>query len=148
MPGSREDGFFRRFYRIPCVGFLPSVGNVSWITSACLKIAEQWFFYIICTSFRMRGLYRDKSYNALVVIGTTASDRSVLSCFPLILSRVCLLVQPHVSAFYTSSVIMMPYIIWKNKYYCSEIFSVHALQPSVRSNINFIRALHGCRKQP
>ena len=38
VPGSKEDSFFCRFYRIPCVGFLPSVGNVGWFTTACLKI--------------------------------------------------------------------------------------------------------------
>ena len=51
--------------------FLPSVGNVGWFITACLKIAEQRLFYI-CANFRMRGLYRDKFYNELVVIGTTA----------------------------------------------------------------------------
>ena len=55
--------------------FLPSVRNVGWFTTACLKIAEQRLFYIR-VSFRMRGLYRDKSYNELVVIGTTARYRA------------------------------------------------------------------------
>ena len=88
VPGSMEAIYFRRFYRFPCVGFLPSVGNVGWFTTTCLKIAEQRFFYI-CASFRMRELYRDKSNNAL------SSDRyhsyrysSVLSRFSLILSLV------------------------------------------------------------
>ena len=44
---------------------------MSWFTAACLKIAGQQFFYI-CASFRMRGLYRDKYYNELVVIGDIA----------------------------------------------------------------------------
>ena len=65
VPGSKEDSFFRRLYWIPCVGFLPSVGNVSSVYyCAYLKIAEQQFFYT-CASFRMRELYRDKSNNAL-----------------------------------------------------------------------------------
>ena len=92
VPGSKEGNFFRRFYRILYVG---------WFTTACLKIAEQRLFYTYL-SFRMHGLYRDKSNNAF------SSDRyhsyryrSVLSRFSLILSRVCLLSQPRVSAFYT-----------------------------------------------
>ena len=82
VPGSKE---IRGFYRIPCVGFSPfSFWNVGWLTTSWLKIAEQRLFYI-CTSFRlMRGLYRDKSNNALVVIGATARYRSVLSHFSLI----------------------------------------------------------------
>ena len=58
--------------RVPCVGYiLSSVGHVGWFTTICLKIAEQRLFYI-CISFRMRELYRHKSYNELVVIGATA----------------------------------------------------------------------------
>ena len=34
VPGSKDDSLIRRFYRIPCVGLLPSVGNVSWFTTA------------------------------------------------------------------------------------------------------------------
>ena len=93
--------------------FLPSVGNVSWFTTACLKIAEQQFFYIRA-SFRMRELYRDKSNNAL------SSDRyhsyrywSVLSRFWLILSRVCLCGANHMSMLFLRCVCcdaLMPYI--------------------------------------
>ena len=101
VPGSKEASSFRSsigFLRVWV--FLPSVGNVGWFTTACLKIAEQRLFYI-CASFRMCGLYRDKSDNALVVIDTTVKCRSVISCFWLILSRLCLLGQPHMSAFFT-----------------------------------------------
>ena len=54
MPGSKEASFFRRFLKLPNNGFYFGV------------------------SFRLRGLYRDKSYNALVAIDTTARYRSVL----------------------------------------------------------------------
>ena len=70
VPGSGAS-FFRRFYRVPCVGFSPFSWERGLVYYACLKIAEQRFFYV-CASFRMRGLYRDKFYNELVVIGTTA----------------------------------------------------------------------------
>ena len=44
---SKEASFFRRFKRIPCVDFLPSVRNVVWFsTTYCFKIAEQRLFGI------------------------------------------------------------------------------------------------------
>ena len=84
----------------------------------------------------MRGLYRDKSNKThLVVIGTTARYRSVLSHFLLILSRVCLWGQPHLSAFYTLCLMWFPTFGKTN--IVLRFFSVHILQPSVKANINF-----------
>ena len=115
-------------------GFLPSLGNVGWFTTARLKTAEQRLFYI-CASSRMCGLYRDKSYNELVVIGITARYRSMLSHFSLSLSRVSLWGQPHVSAFNTLCLLWCLHLGKKN--IVLRFFSVHALQPYVKVNINF-----------
>ena len=42
MPGSNEATFIHRFYRIPCVGFLPQMQNIGWFTihTACLGLLE------------------------------------------------------------------------------------------------------------
>ena len=112
--------------------FLPSVRNVGWFTTACLKIAEQRLFHIFA-SFRMRGLYRGKSNNVLVVTGRKSRYRSVLSrsrqfCLALPLgptTRLCFLYVFCCDALHL-----------KKKYF-SEIFYVHTLQPSVEANFNF-----------
>ena len=98
IPWSKEASFFHRFYRILCAGFSP-FGWERGLVYYCLSARKLWSNGF--SSFRMRGLHRDKSYNALVVIGITARYRSVLSHFSLILSRVCLLGRLHVPAFYT-----------------------------------------------
>ena len=67
--------------------FLPSVGNAGWFTTVCLKLIAEQRIQMVCVIFRMT---RDKSYNALVVIPQLEIEVS---------SRVCLLVQQHVSAF-------------------------------------------------
>ena len=56
----------------------------------------------------------------IVVIGTTARYRSVVSRFSLILSRVSLWGQPHIPGFYTMC-LMWCSTFGKEKY-CSEIF--------------------------
>ena len=61
--------------------------------------------------------------------------RGMLSRFWLILSRVCLWGQPHVPAF------VMPYI--RKRKILLRFFSVHALQPSVKANINFNERARG-----
>ena len=59
--------------RVPVCGSSPFGWERGLVfTTVCLKFAEQRLFYI-CASFRMRGLYRNKSFNELVVIGTTAN---------------------------------------------------------------------------
>ena len=41
ITGSKEDCFFRRVYRIPCVGFSPfGWERAGWFTTAFLKFAE------------------------------------------------------------------------------------------------------------
>ena len=79
----------------------------------------------------MRGPYSDKPYNALVVIGTTAKYKSVLSRFSLILSRVCLLGQQHIIYAVCCDAL---HLEKKNIF---EIFLRHAFQPSVKANFNF-----------
>ena len=71
----------------------------------------------------------------LVVIGTTARYRSLLSRFSLILSRVCLWGQPHVSAFYTLCLLRCP-TFGKGKY-CSEIFLRSCLAALCESQFQF-----------
>ena len=101
----------------------------------CLKIAEQRLFNI-CVSFRMGGLYGDKSYNELVVTGTTSRYGSVLLHFSLILSRVSLWGQPHVSLFNTLC-LLFDALHSEKKNIVLRFFSVHALQPCVKANIDY-----------
>lgn len=79
MPGSKEANFFSRLCRIPCVGFLPSVGNVGWFTTAYMKIAEQWLSYC-CVSFRIS--------KQILQHYSSHRCRSVLSHFSSLRSRV------------------------------------------------------------
>ena len=68
VPGSKKAYLFRRFYCIPCVVFLPSVGNMGWFTTALENYGTTAFAVI----FHMRKLYRDKSHTAFVIIGATS----------------------------------------------------------------------------
>ena len=103
VSGSKEDSFFRRFYRIPCVGFSPFGWERGLVYYYLLENCGTTVFVHRCQlSYAWTTVYRDKSNNELVVIGTTARHSSVLSRFSLILSRVCLWGQPHISGFYTS----------------------------------------------
>ena len=60
--------------------FLPSVGKAGWFTTVCLKLIAEQRILMVCVIFHMT---RDKSYNALVMIDTTARYRSVLSRLPI-----------------------------------------------------------------
>ena len=56
--------------------FLPSVGKAGWFTTVCLKLIAEQRILTVCVIFRMT---QGKSYNALVMIDTTARYRSVFS---------------------------------------------------------------------
>ena len=60
--------------------FLPSVGNAGWFSTVCLKLIAEQRILMVCVIFRMT---REKSYNALVMINTTARYRSMLSRLPI-----------------------------------------------------------------
>ena len=51
VPGSKEDSFFRRFYRIPCVGFYLFGWEHGLVYYYLLEIAEQQLFYICKLSY-------------------------------------------------------------------------------------------------
>ena len=79
VPGSKATSFFRTFYRIPCVGFSPFGWERELVYYCLLENCGTTVFLHLCTSFRLRELYRDKSNNELVVIGTAAIDIEVCS---------------------------------------------------------------------
>ena len=60
--------------------FLPSLGKAGCFTTVCLKLIAEQRILMVCVIFHMT---RDKSYNALVMIDTTARYRSVLSRLPI-----------------------------------------------------------------
>ena len=60
VPGSKEDSFFRRFYRIPCVGFSLFGWERGLVYYGLLENCGQRHFYIY-VSLRVRVLYRDKT---------------------------------------------------------------------------------------
>ena len=79
VPGSKEASFLGRFYRIPCV----SISTFRWergLVYYCL-LGNCGATASSAVIFRMRGLYRDKSYNTLVVIHATSRYRGVISRF-------------------------------------------------------------------
>ena len=77
------------------------------VTPSCIRLSRlrAWASKNLCTPSHCRRLcvnyIETNPTTHSVVIITTARYRSVLSRFSLILSRVCLWGQPHVSAFYT-----------------------------------------------
>ena len=62
MPRSKVANFFRRFYRISCVGF-SSLGGEHGLVYYTFENREAM---ATAVSFHMRELYRDKSYNAFL----------------------------------------------------------------------------------
>ena len=80
--GSEEASFFRRLYRIPCVGFSPfgwEHGLVYYyLLENCGATAST------AVTFRMRGLYRDKSQTLIFIRwhlkNKYCSDIFLLSC--------------------------------------------------------------------
>ena len=124
VPGSKEASFFRRFYRIPFVGFSPFGWERGLVYYCLLEICRITFFLHLC----------QLSY-AWTISRQILQGISVLSNFSLILSRVSLWGQPHVSAFYTFFLLLYPTFGKTNV--VLRFFSIYALQPSVKANFNF-----------
>ena len=104
--GFKEDSFFRKSYRIPSVGFSP-YGWERGLVFYCLL--ENWnSFSTSVPAFVCVDYIETNPTTHSVVIDITTRYRSVLSHFSLILSRVCLWGQPHVSAFYTLCLMWCP----------------------------------------
>ena len=68
VPGSEEASFFRKFYRIPWVGFSPFCWERGLVYYCLHENCGTTTFLYLFQLFRMRELYRDKSWNELVVM--------------------------------------------------------------------------------
>ena len=90
MPGSKEASFFRRFYRIPCVGFSLFGWERGLVYYCLLENCGATAFLHLCQLSYMR-----------VQSVPELDMESALLHFSLIFSRVCLLGKPHVPSFYT-----------------------------------------------
>ena len=114
LPGSNEDILFHIFYRIPCVAFSPFSWECGLVYYYLLGNCGATAFLHLCQLSYAWTISRQ-------ILQRISSDRYHSS---LILSRVCLLGQPHVSAFNTLCLLWCPTFGKTNIFII--FFSVHA----------------------